>query len=78
MALYSDPTRLKQSSSTEFNKVHVLGRTVPHSGIYECSGCGDEIAANRGDPFPPQNTHQHPNRNLPVAWKLIVATEKVS
>ncbi|MNJ41764.1 hypothetical protein D3C77_366990 [compost metagenome] len=47
---------------------------VPASGIYRCTGCGDEITSNRGDRFPPQNNHQH-NTLSPVAWKLVARTK---
>lgn len=51
-----------------------IGESVPLSGIYRCNGCGREITSNIGDPFPPQNKHQHPE-NCKVAWKLIVRTD---
>lgn len=47
---------------------------VPVSGIYRCEGCGDEITSNAGDPFPPQNRHQHQNQAA-IIWRLIVRTK---
>ncbi|UVL16137.1 protein L [Pseudomonas atacamensis] len=53
---------------------HKIGAEVPHSGIYRCTGCGDEITSNKGDKFPPQNSHQH-NVLAGVAWKLVARTK---
>lgn len=50
------------------------GHEVPLSGIYRCQGCGSEIASNKGDPFPPQNHHQHAWLGVDIAWQLIVKT----
>lgn len=54
--------------------VYQIGTPVPASGIYRCTGCGDEITSNKGDPFPPQNSHQH-NSSAHVAWKLVARTK---
>lgn len=59
MAIYKRPAELATSTSEAFDKEYSPGSTVPHSGIYRCLGCGREIASNAGDPFPPQNHHQH-------------------
>lgn len=58
----------------DWNDLHQIGSIVPASGIYRCEGCGDEITSNKGDPFPPQNKHQHTNGKK-VEWRLIVKTE---
>lgn len=50
------------------------GDDVPVSGIYRCVGCGREIASNKGDPFPPQNNHQHTDKQGDILWKLNVRT----
>ncbi len=50
------------------------GDIVPVSGIYRCEVCGKEITSNEGDPFPPQNHHQHPGLS-PISWQLIVRTD---
>lgn len=52
------------------------GVEVPRSGIYRCKNCRNEIAANQGDPFPPEDHHQHQVPS-PITWELIVATERV-
>lgn len=50
------------------------GQIVPASGIYRCTGCKKEITSNHGDPFPPQNHHQHGLLQGPVQWKLNIGT----
>lgn len=57
-----------------WNLVHGVGTPVPASGIYRCTGCGDEIASNKGDKFPPQDHHQHPWIGTEKTWQLIVKT----
>ncbi len=57
-----------------FDTDHSPGTKVPHSGIYRCTGCGDEVTCNKGDPLPPQNHHQHPNRTA-INWRLLVFTQ---
>jgi hypothetical protein len=59
----------------EWQYVYGIGAAVPASGIYRCTGCGDEITSNKGDKFPPQNRHQHANSSVPVQWQLIVKTQ---
>lgn len=59
----------------EWNNAYGIGATVPASGIYRCTGCGEEITSNKDDKFPPQNRHQHVNQAVPVQWQLIVKTQ---
>ena len=47
---------------------------VPVSGIYICIGCKKEVTSNHGDPFPPQNHHQHSSAQGDIRWKLNVRT----
>lgn len=78
MAWYKQGQFLQYSTSTEYDKVYSPGQFVPHSGIYRCDGCGDEIACNKHTIFPPQNHHQHSPINGPILWRLIVfAQQKV-
>ncbi len=72
MALYQRPAELATSTSEAFDKEYSPGATVPHSGIYRCLGCGREIASNAGDPFPPQNHHQHASSQGSIRWRLSV------
>lgn len=76
MAQYKNAGYLTKSDHNEFDKLHTPGATVPNSGIYRCEGCGDEIAANKGTPFPPQNHHQHSPAHGGIRWKLIVFAEQ--
>lgn len=75
MALYKYSDVLTRNDHPAFDTTHGPGKTVPYSGIYRCTGCGKEIAANADDPFPPQNHHQHPQAQSAILWKLIVATQ---
>lgn len=59
----------------EWKYVYGIGAAVPASGIYRCTGCGDEITSNKGDKFPPQNRHQHADQKVDVLWQLIVKTQ---
>lgn len=54
------------------------GNTVPVSGIFRCVGCGREDCCNKGDPFPPQNHHQHTVAQGAIRWRLNVRAEHVS
>jgi len=64
--------QIHQLTNPVFDREHGPGEIAPLSGIYECLGCGDEIAANKGDPLPPQNRHQHKNYMVPIRWRLVV------
>jgi len=61
-----DPTQ------PHWKDVYGPGDRVPVSGIYRCLGCRREIAANKRDPFPPQNHHQHGTDEGDICWKLNV------
>lgn len=71
MALYKHATNLTAHTSDEFDKKHPPGTVVSNSGIYRCVNCGDEIAANKNNPLPPQNHHQHAAQQ-PILWQLLV------
>lgn len=75
MAQYKYSDELSQSSDSRFDAEHKPGETVPYSGIYMCTNCRDEIASNKGDPFPPQNHRQHTNQAKPIRWKLLIQTQ---
>ncbi|SFO86228.1 hypothetical protein SAMN03159417_00371 [Ralstonia sp. NFACC01] len=74
MAWYIDANRVTKgvADRSHWNAVHKPGETVPLSGIYRCTGCNKEVASNKGDPFPPQNHHQHGTDQPPIRWKLLV------
>lgn len=76
MALYREEKYvLKANPHAAFEKIHKPGEIVEHSGIYRCVNCGDEDACNKGDPFPPQNHHQHQSPT-PIGWKLLVLAQQ--
>ncbi len=72
MAQYKYPHFLNQLDHAAYDVSHAPGLICPDSGIYRCEGCGDEIASNKGNPFPPQNHHQHAPNQGAIRWKLIV------
>jgi len=77
MALYREEAYVKKANPHAiFEAVHSPGHTVPNSGIYRCVNCGDEDCCNKGDPFPPQNHHQH-RTSTPIGWKLLVLAQQV-
>ncbi|WP_081489877.1 protein L [Pseudomonas sp. R62] len=80
MALVTPDTRsYVKNTTTPKNKhwthIYGIGTDVPVSGIYRCTGCGDEITSNKGDIFPPQNKTQHECQNKAVMWELVVMTQ---
>lgn len=77
MAKYKYGSYLTKSDSTAYDHEYKPGDVVNNSGIYRCTGCGDEIAANKGNPLPPQNKHQHTN-DKPIRWKLLVFAQQKS
>jgi hypothetical protein len=72
MALYKYSQFLTVSQDAAFDSIAGPGTTTPHSGIYRCEGCGKEIAANEGNPLPPQNHHQHGPAQGTIRWRLAV------
>lgn len=75
MALYKTATYLTQSTDAAFDTTYTPGTSTPHSGIYRCTGCGDEIASNAGNPLPPQNHHQHSTAQGSIRWQMIVYSQ---
>jgi hypothetical protein len=71
MALYKYAKFLDQSNHEAFDKLHSPGVAVPYSGLYRCEVCGHEIVSTYGNTLPPQNHHQHSNRQ-PIQWRLTV------
>lgn len=76
MALYKNSSELIASNENRFDETHKPGSIVPYSGIYMCINCRDEVACNKGDPFPPQNHRQHPSTTKAILWQLLVQTQK--
>lgn len=76
MPFFTDQTSkffTKQESGKEWESTYGISEKVPASGIYRCTGCGDEITSNKGDIFPPQNRTQHPNCSA-IKWRLVAKT----
>lgn len=76
MSYYKYEQILNKIDSAAFDQLHSPGSKVPHSGIYRCAGCAREDANNQGDPFPPQNHHQHSAAQGTIRWQLVVATQQ--
>ncbi len=76
MAQYKYGAYLNQSDHQAYDTLHKPGETCLDSGIYRCEACGDEIASNKGNPFPPQNHHQHSSGLGTIRWKLIVFAQQ--
>ena len=60
-----------KSDHTAYDSIHTPGTVVTNSGIYRCEGCDDEIAANKNNPLPPQNHHQHSTAQGSIRWRLV-------
>ena len=75
MALYKHGQFLTQTNDAAFDPDYSPGTLTPHSGIYRCINCGDEIAANAGNPLPPQNHHQRAPA-APIRWRLLVYSQQ--
>ena len=74
MATYEDTTEVVYEAHEKYRSTHKPGVATPYSGIYICVNCRDEIAANRGNPLPPQNHRQH-TKPGPIEWRLLVCTQ---
>lgn len=75
MAFFQNEEHLHQMTHKVFNMVFTDTDTVPVSGIYRCLGCSREIAATRGDPFPPAKHHPHGPPQGPIRWQMIVIAD---
>lgn len=76
MAWYIAGSKVVKSTGENswWKKIFSPGEEVPTSGIYMCTGCEKEITSNEGDPFPPQNHHQHTVSQGAIRWRLNVRT----
>lgn len=72
MAQYKNAQVLHASDHSAFDAFLRPGTEAANSGIYRCNGCAREIAANKGQPLPPQNHHQHSQSQGDILWQLIV------
>lgn len=60
-----------------WHRKYTPGDKIPTSGIYRCTSCGNEIACNKDEPFPPQNDSQHKSCNA-IEWELVIKTKPFS
>lgn len=76
MAWYINTSVLVESTGVGewWQKTYTPSDKVPVSGIYRCTGCKREVTSNAGEPFPPQNRHQHCTSDGLIRWKLNVRT----
>jgi hypothetical protein len=57
VAYFKDLVQLEQCDGDMLKPTHRPGEHVLESGIYRCTGCGEEITHNAGISLPPQNHH---------------------
>ncbi len=72
MALFKYEQFISKSSDGAFDRLHEPGVEAPNPGIYRCAVCGREIAIAAGHDLPPQNHHQHPQRER-IQRRLVVS-----
>lgn len=72
MPLCKDLSLVAPSNSPVFDKVIRQGTMVLYEGIYQCVGCGMEIAALGGKPMPKLKDRQHKPGCKDERWKLLV------
>ena len=75
MSQYKYGEYLVHSDNSAYDIENRPGTIAQNSGIYRCWGCGDEIAANKGNPLPPQNHHQHASSQGAIRWRLLVFSQ---
>jgi len=75
MAQYKYSNYLSPSTDSAFDTLHKPGELTPHSGIFHCEGCGQEIVSESWKTMPPQNHHQHTYSQGEIRWRLIVRTK---
>jgi hypothetical protein len=70
--LYKYASYLGLRDHPAFDQVYEPGVATPHSGIYRCEGCGQEVTSVQPHPLPPQNHHQHNSTQGRIRWRLAV------
>jgi len=76
MAAFKYPGVLRRMFGPAFDVIYHPGERPPLSGIFRCTGCGDECACNKHQPLPPQNHHQHSSVYTPIRWRLVIAAQQ--
>lgn len=77
MAVFKYPQYFTQDGGPVFDQAYPPGWIAPLSGIYRCDGCSDEIAANKLQPLPPQNHHQHSLLQGLIRWRLVASAQQI-
>jgi hypothetical protein len=79
MSFFKYSSYLTVDRSNAFDAIYKPGEPALHSGIYRCSGCSVEIAAEAGKPLPSATacSSHHPNKHISgeVSWKLMVSAD---
>jgi hypothetical protein len=74
MAQYKYSHYLTNLPDPRFDPAYPPGTAAPHTGIYKCQGCGNEVVSVAGEPLPPASHHQHSLAQGGISWRLVVAT----
>lgn len=75
MPLCKEIDSVAPSNSSVFDKLIRQGTMVLYEGIYQCAGCGLEIAALGGKPMPRLKDRQHKADCTGERWKLLVVAQ---
>jgi hypothetical protein len=70
MATYKYSQFVTVEDHAAFDALNHPATQTPWSGIYRCEVCARECSSTQGHPLPPQNHHEHPQRQ-PILWRLI-------
>jgi hypothetical protein len=73
MAVFKSLDYLQQSTHPAFDAATVPGKVTPYTGIFRCTVCGREIAAESGTVLPGNDHHAHGAGQGGVQWLLVVA-----
>lgn len=75
MAIFKDPSFLRQTSSTDFEHSYRPGQLIGMPGIYKCSECGRERVFDGGVIAP---DHNHNSSGRIYFWELIVRPDDIT
>jgi hypothetical protein len=76
VAQYKYREALMQTSNAAFDTRHAPGTSVQNTGLYRCTGCGDEMVFSKGQKLPALSQHQHEPGQRKVEWQMLVFAEK--
>ena len=72
MALYKHLEDLSWSKDPAFDDLRSPGTPAPHSGIYKCTSCVQEVARGCNEILPADNHGPHDLMRGAVKWRLLV------